>query len=172
MMRKIENLHCLYSSTVNKHKIAYILYPMDMLSEWIGPAAEKYGVTIVAINGMDWKNVFSPWPAPGVSNGNPDFKGESHEFLKLLQTQVIPQVETMLQMNPDVERNLIGVSMSGLFALWQCMICDSFKNIASLSGSFWYEGFIKWINDIEIPKKSGLGLFLLGNQESKSNIKA
>ncbi|MDE6311540.1 MAG: hypothetical protein K2L96_06960 [Muribaculaceae bacterium] len=168
----IENLSCLCSSTVNKSKIAYILYPMDMLSGWIEPAAEKYGVTIVAITGMDWQNVFSPWPAPGVPKGDPDFKGESPEFLKLLQTKVIPQVEKMLQVNTDAERSLVGVSMSGLFALWQWMICDTFRNIASLSGSFWYEGFIDWINKIEIPHKSGLGFFLLGDQESKSNVRA
>ncbi|MDE5555478.1 MAG: hypothetical protein K2J10_09890 [Muribaculaceae bacterium] len=168
----IENLSCLCSSTVNKDKIAYILYPMDILAGWIEPAAKKYGVTIVVITGMDWQNVFSPWAAPGVPKDDPDFKGESPEFLKLLQTKVIPQVEKTLQVNTDVERSLVGVSMSGLFALWQWMICDSFKNIASLSGSFWYEGFIDWINIIEIPYKSGFGFFLLGDQESKSNIKA
>ncbi|MDE5874294.1 MAG: hypothetical protein K2H15_01505 [Muribaculaceae bacterium] len=79
----IENLNCLCSSAANKRKIAYILYPMDMLSEWIEPAAEKFGVTIVVITGMDWQNVFSPWPAQGVPKGDPDFKGEAPEFLKL-----------------------------------------------------------------------------------------
>ena len=168
----IGNLSCLCSTIVSKDKSAYILYPMDMLSEWIEQAAEKYGVTIVVITGMDWQNVFSPWPAPGVPKGDPDFKGESPEFLKLLQTEVIPQVEKILQTNADVERSLVGVSMSGLFALWQWMVCDTFKNIASLSGSFWYEGFTDWISKIEVPHKSGFGFFLLGDQEPKSNVKA
>ncbi|MDE6510800.1 MAG: hypothetical protein K2L00_01715 [Muribaculaceae bacterium] len=145
---------------------------MDMLADWLGPAAERYGVTIVVITGMDWQNVFSPWPAPGVPKGDPDFKGESPEFLKLLQTKVIPQIEKALQMDADAERSLIGVSMSGLFALWQWMMCDTFRSIASLSGSFWYEGFIDWMERIDIPHKSGMGFFLLGNQESKSNVKA
>ncbi|MDE5793140.1 MAG: hypothetical protein K2I08_00285, partial [Muribaculaceae bacterium] len=73
----IENLSCLCSSTVSKDRIAYILYPMDMLAGWIEPAARKYGVTIVVLTGMDWQNVFSPWPAPGVPKGSEDFKGES-----------------------------------------------------------------------------------------------
>ncbi len=167
----IDNLSCRCSSIVRKDKIAYILYPMDMLSDWIEPAAEKYGVTIVVITGMDWQNVFSPWPAPGVPKGDPDFKGESPEFLELLHNKVIPQVEKKLQMDTDIERSLVGVSMSGLFALWQWMICDLFKNIASLSGSFWYEGFIDWMQKIQIPHKTGKGFFLLGNQESKSNVK-
>ncbi|MDE6793347.1 MAG: hypothetical protein K2J48_09725 [Muribaculaceae bacterium] len=167
----IDRLHCLCSSVESKGKIAYILYPMDMLAEWIEPAAEKYGVTIVVVTGMDWQNVFSPWAAPGVPKGTPDFKGESPEFLKLLQEKVIPKIETDLGMDEDVERTLVGVSMSGLFALWQWMLCDTFRNIASLSGSFWYEGFVNWIKSLSIPKKTGKGYFLLGDQESKSKVK-
>lgn len=168
----IENLSCFCSSAINKDKVAYILYPMDVLSGWIEPAAERYGVTIVVITGMDWQNVFSPWPAPGVPKGDPDFKGESPEFLKMLQSKVIPEIEETLQLNNTVERNLVGVSMSGLFALWQWMVCDTFRSIASLSGSFWYEGFIEWMRNIQIPHKTGTGFFLLGNQESHSNVKA
>lgn len=169
---KIGNLSCLCSSVINKEKIAYILYPLDILGNWIEPAAEKYGVTIVVVTGMDWQNVFSPWPAPGVPKGDPDFKGESPQFLELLQKDVIPQIESTLQIAEGAERNLVGGSMSGLFALWQWMVCDTFTSIASLSGSFWYEGFLNWMEHIEIPHKSGMGFFLLGNQESKSNVKA
>lgn len=168
---KIGNLDCLCSSVINKERIAYILYPLDILSEWIEPAAEKYGVTIVAITGMDWQNVFSPWPAPGVTKGDPDFKGESPEFLKLLQSKVIPEIEQTLQINSPVERNLVGVSMSGLFALWQWMECATFWSIVSLSGSFWYEGFIEWMQKIQIPHKTGKAFFLLGDKESHSNVK-
>ncbi len=62
--------------------------------------------------------------------------------------------------------------MSGLFTLWQWMLCDTFNNIASLSGSFWYENFIEWMRSIPIPSKSGKAFFLLGNQEPHSNVKA
>lgn len=156
----------------DKKKIAYILYPMDMLSYWIVTTSEKYNTNIVVITGMDWQNVFSPWSAPGVPKGDEDFKGESPEFLKELQEKVIPRIEKALGMDTDVDRSLIGVSMSGLFALWQWMECDTFNNIASLSGSFWYEGFLDWMKSIKIPSKSGKGFFLLGDKESKSKVKA
>ena len=169
----VDQLHCLYSAGSCKDKIAYILYPMDMLADWIVQAAQKYDTTIVVITGMDWQNVFSPWSAPGVPKGTPDFKGESPEFLKLLQQKIIPQIEKKLEVvETTVERTLVGVSMSGLFALWQWMLCDTFRNIASLSGSFWYEGFVDWIKNMTIPKKPGKGYFLLGDQEPKSKIKA
>ena len=156
---EIENLSCLCSSVVSKDKIAYILYPMDMLADWIESAARKYGVTIVVVTGMDWQNVFSPWPAAGVPKGTEDFKGESPEFLKILQEKMLPQVESELGIAPNAERSLVGVSMSGLFALWQWMVCDTFLNIASLSGSFWYEGFIEWIKSRTIPTKKWQRLF-------------
>ncbi|MDE6436622.1 MAG: hypothetical protein K2K69_03840, partial [Muribaculaceae bacterium] len=117
-------------------------------------------------------NVFSPWPAKGVPAGSPDFKGESPQFLATLQQNVIPQVERALNISPDAERTLVGVSMSGLFALWQWMLCDTFANIASLSGSFWYAGFLDWMRQCAIPKKTGRGFFLLGNLEDKSKVKA
>ncbi len=174
MTKTIEtaNLKCLCSQSDCKDKIAYILYPMDILGDWIEPAVAKYGTTIVVITGMDWQNVFSPWPAKGVPKGSADFKGESPEFLDTLRQKVIPKIESELAMNSNVERTLVGVSMSGLFALWQWMVCDTFTNIASLSGSFWYEGFLDWMKSRTIPVKSGKGYFLLGDQESKSKVKA
>ncbi len=169
---EVENIQCLCSSVKNQRSIAYILYPMDMLGEWIEPAAEKYNTTIVVITGMDWQNVFSPWPAPGVPKGTEDFKGQSPEFLDLLQQKILPHVEKTLNIESTVERSLVGVSMSGLFTLWQWMLCDTFTNIASLSGSFWYEGFLDWIKGRPIPEKKGRAYFLLGDQESKSKVKA
>lgn len=168
----IDELQCLCSSVDRKDKIAYILYPMDMLSNWIKTASKKYDTNIIVITGMDWQNVFSPWPAPGVPKGSEDFEGKSPEFLKKLQNDVIPQIEKALGISSDVDRTLVGVSMSGLFALWQWMVCDTFANIASLSGSFWYEGFIVWMKSIKIPAKTGKGYFLLGDKESKSKVKA
>ena len=168
---KIGSLDCLCCAG-SVDRIAYILYPTDMLADWIEPAVNRYGPTIVVITGMDWQNVFSPWPAKGVPAGSPDFKGESPQFLATLQQSVIPQVERALNISPDAERTLVGVSMSGLFALWQWMLCDTFANIASLSGSFWYAGFLDWMRQRAIPKKTGRGFFLLGKLEDKSKVKA
>lgn len=168
----IEGLHCLCAASERPNAIVYILYLMDTLDSWIEPAANTHGTAIVVITGMDWQNVFSPWPAKGVPIGSPDFKGESDEFLDLLRQRVMPRIETAIGADANCERTLVGVSMSGLFALWQWMLCDTFVNIASLSGSFWYEGFVDWIRGREIPAKSGKAYFLLGDSEAKSKVKA
>ena len=174
MLRKLETdgLDCLCCPSDNKDRIVYILYPMDTLAGWIEPAAAKYNTTIVVITGMDWQNAFSPWPAKGVPEGSPDFKGESPAFLEILQHSVIPCVERGLGFSPAPERTLIGVSMSGLFALWQWMQSDAFTNIACLSGSFWYEDFAEWIKTVRIPSKNGRAYFLLGDREARSKVKA
>ena len=168
---EIAGLQCLCCAG-STEKIAYILYPVDMLAEWIEPAAQKYGTSIVVVTGADWDNAFSPWPAKGVPAGSPDFKGESGRFLAMLQGAVVPEVERRLGIVAGAERTLVGVSMSGLFALWQWMVCDTFANIASLSGSFWYTGFLDWMKSLTIPKKTGRGFFLLGDREAKSKVKA
>lgn len=169
---EICGLNCLCCPAAGAGEIAYVLYPMDVLDSWIENAAANYNVSIVVITGMDWDNVFSPWPAPGEPPGQPDFRGESPKFLELLTGTLVPQLEKELGLPPVLERTLVGVSMSGLFALWQWMVCADFQNIASLSGSFWFPGFIDWMKKISVPDKKGKGFFLLGNQESKSPVKA
>lgn len=42
----------------------------------------------------------------------------------------------------------------------------------SLSGSFWYDGFAKWLTSCQVPEKTGRAYFLLGKLEAKTNVKA
>lgn len=168
----IEGLECLYDVCENSEKIAYILYPMDVLDQWIEPAVKKYGCSIVVITGMDWDNVFSPWPAPGEPPGSPDFQGKSKQFLELLENKVVPAIEKLIKPGITQQRTLVGVSMSGLFALWQWMVSDVFENIACLSGSFWFPGFMEWMQKLSLPHKTGEAYFLLGVQEPNSPVKA
>lgn len=160
--------------SVNKSadRICYVLYPLDSLGEWIEEAAQKFGVSIAVITGMDWNDDLTPWPATGVPTGSPDFKGNAPGFLSTLISEVIPGIEQRLNIGKDVERTLTGVSLSGLFTLWQWMGNDTFHNIISLSGSFWYEGFVNWLKAQPVPRKTGKAYFLLGNQEAKTKVKA
>ncbi len=168
---KVGRLDCM-ACRGNGERVVYILYPMDLLSGWIEEASLRHGVSIVVVTGMDWDNDLTPWPAKGVPKGSPDFKGYSARFLETLRTWVIPEAERRLGMTETVSRDLVGVSLSGLFTLWQWLTCDEFHSIASLSGSFWYEGFADWVTKREIPHKTGSAYFLLGSAESKTKVKA
>ena len=153
-------------------RICYVLYPLESLGEWVEEAAQKFGVSIAVVSGMDWDDDLTPWPAPGEPPGSPDFRGRAQAFLSTLVSEVIPETERRMGLDAGVERTLAGVSLSGLFTLWQWMLCDTFRNIISLSGSFWYAGFVQWIKSRPVPKKSGRAYFLLGDKEAKTGVKA
>lgn len=153
-------------------RICYLLYPFATLHDWLAAEAPKFGVAVAVITRMDWDDDLTPWPAKGQPPGCPDFQGRAAGFLAKLQTDVLPAVEKRLGIAPGAERTLAGVSLSGLFTLWQWMLCDTFANIISLSGSFWYEGFAAWIESHPVPKKTGWAYFLLGNQEAHTKVKA
>lgn len=153
-------------------RICYLLYPFDRLEEWTERAAPEFGVSIAVVTGMDWDNDLTPWPAKGQPPGSPDFKGNAAEFLSVLVSEVVPEVERRMNLGADVERTLAGVSLSGLFTLWQWMSNNLFTNIISLSGSFWYDGFVSWIKNRPVPKKTGRAYFLLGNLEARTKVKA
>ncbi|MCM1028836.1 MAG: alpha/beta hydrolase-fold protein [Pseudoflavonifractor sp.] len=165
---KIGPLQLLCAVDPGAKEIAYILYPMDMLQQWIGEATERYGVSIVAITGMDWDNDLTPWPAPGEPKGCPDFEGHAPQFLSALTETVIPAVERHYGMPGNIVRSLVGVSLSGLFTLWQWPGCDMFFKIATLSGSFWYDGFEQWIFRRSFADKRGRCYMLLGEAEPHS----
>lgn len=156
----------------DSNRIAYILYPLNVLQEWIVPAARKYHVSIAVITNIDWDNDLTPWPAPGQPKGNPDFEGKAPEFLKTLTDKVIPEIARRYALPEHIERSLVGVSLSGLFTLWQWPLCGAFRNIATLSGSFWYEGFEQWIFRQSFVGKQGKCYMLLGKEEPHSNTPA
>lgn len=169
---EIDGLTCLCCVAPKSETITYILYPMDILSDWIEAAAQKFGTTIVVITGMDWDDDLTPWPAKGVPKGCPDFKGLAPQFLRKLGV-VVGSVESKLGLTATpLTRNLVGVSLSGLFTLWQWAQSSLFNSIASLSGSFWYDGFVDWFNRQDFRAKKGKAFFLLGSKESHTNIKA
>lgn len=153
-------------------RMVSVLSPFDSLEAWMVDAAHRFGVSIAAISGMDWDNDLTPWPAKGVPEGSPDFKGNAGDFLATLTNEVIPGIERRMNISQGAERTLTGISLSGLFTLWQWIGCDVFRNIISLSGSFWYAGFAKWVLSQPVPEKKGKAYFMLGDQEAKTKVKA
>ena len=159
----IGNLRCEIAKATSSDRICYILFgPLDY--GWVSQAAADYDTTVVVISGMDWDNDLTPWAAPGAPTGSPDFRGLAPQFKRFLEEEVVPAVERHLGFSTP-QRTLIGVSLSGLFALWQWVQSDMFANIGCISGSFWYQGFVKWLTDYAIPHKSGMAYLSLGKKE-------
>lgn len=166
---EINSLKCMYCENKAYGRITYILYPMDDLGKWIEDAADKYCSTMVVITSMDWQNDLTPWPAKGVPKGTPYFEGKAPQFLEKL-ISVAQEIERRLLLPASIDRNLVGVSLSGLFTLWQWTQTSFFHNIACMSGSFWYEGFSDWFVKQNLSDKKGSAYFLLGKKEPFSSV--
>ena len=178
----IKGYQCHLAENVAADTITYMIYPaLEQLEDrWLERMAElhKIHVAIVYVPAEDWNNALTPWPEPPEAKGFDPFGGDASKFLDLLQKEIIPAVESKVKIT---SRDLLGVSLSGLFTLWQWMICDTFRNIASLSGSFWYHGFMDWFDGKlpslqslrqETPDCKGKAYFLLGEEEPKARIEA
>ena len=155
----IGNLRCIVARCASEH-ICYILSPMEPDSRQVELWSREYGITLAVITGMDWDNDLTPWPAQNVPPSDPPFEGHAAEFLQRLETDVIPAIEG----DGRYTRTLCGISLSGLFTLWAWMQTDTFANIGSLSGSFWYEGFMQWL-EANARAKAGRAYFSLGTKE-------
>lgn len=168
----IDSLRCLTVFHGSASPTFYILTPMEPDTRWMAHKAESLGINLIAISGMDWDNDMTPWPAPGQPPGEPPFEGNASDFLRRLTGSVVPTLESNYRIvNPPCGRTLIGISLSGLFTLWQWTQSDFFHNIGSLSGSFWYESFAQWFAKQPI-KKTGKAYLLLGRQECHSPVAA
>ena len=157
--------------------IVYILMPMDLPRSVYEAFAKEYGCSVVAVTGIDWDNDLTPWPEPGVFKTDAPFAGKAAEFLDLLRTRLMPACEQKLNEVTDTttptafNRFLAGISLSGLFAVWAWMQGNDFNGIISISGSFWYNGFVDWLKAHSIAKTGQKAFLCLGDKEGATHVK-
>ncbi len=149
-------------------EICYILSYSPLDEGWMQQTAMMYGCSVVVISGMDWNNDLSPWQAEGVPSGSAPFMGDAGRFLYALRQAVMPEVERCVGLQVEPRRTLVGVSMSGLFALWAWLSGDLFDDAGSISGSMWYDGFVEWVERQSVDNKNGKVFLSLGKGEMRS----
>jgi len=132
--------------------------------------SEKYGVSIVVIEDVNWNDDMTPWPAIGVFKKAKPFGGRAASFLNKLTNEIIPNTERELGIE-NAKRTLLGVSLSGLFAVWTAFNTDVFANIISISGSLWYDGFIEWMKEQTPSSRLKKVCMLLGEKEKNAKDK-
>lgn len=155
------------------NKVCYMILPEGIkgdLDDGLKGLAEKCGVSIAVIEDVNWNNDLTPWPAVGVFKKAKPFGGKAASFLNKLTHEIIPEAERELSV-ANVERTLLGVSLSGLFAVWSAFNTDVFTNIVSLSGSLWYDGFIDWMKEQTPSPQLKKVCMLLGEKEKNSKEK-
>ena len=138
--------------TTESDDVCYVLLPERMKEAdmtWLEEVVQKYPVNIVAISGMKWNDDLTPWKAPALNPKEEDFKGKAKNFLSSLLSDLFINTEQSLRLNHP-KRHLIGISLSGLFALWASTVTGKFNSVASISGSLWYDGFVEWFKEQEL----------------------
>ena len=155
------------------NKICYMILPEGIkgdLDDGLKGLSEKHGVSIALIEDVNWNDDLTPWPAVGVFKKAKPFGGKAAAFLNKLTHEIIPEAERNLGIE-DAERTLLGVSLSGLFAVWSAFNTDAFTNIISLSGSLWYDGFVEWMKEQTPSPQLKKICMLLGEKEKNSKEK-
>lgn len=121
---------------------------------------------LVGITGLDWFADLSPWPAPNVTPGQPDFAGGADGTLRYLTEQCIPFAEGRL--GAPKTRGITGYSLAGLFAVYAFYKTDLFSQVGCVSGSMWYDRFCSWMQQRRPPRENGKIHFSVGELESRS----
>lgn len=129
---------------------------------WLFDLSEKTCSNLVVISGFDWNNDLTPWKAEGIKKGE-NFGGKAEYLLQMLESDFFVNIEMSLRVRKP-QRYICGVSLSGLFALWASMKKELFTGVASISGSFWYDGFTDWIK-VAITDYTNQYYLSLGEQE-------
>lgn len=122
---------------------------------------------LVSIHDFDFEGELTPWLAPGVRKGLPMFKGNAEAHLEKLLNEIMPEVEKSLPHQSSVNA-IAGYSLAGLFAFWSQWKTNVFHRVGCGSASFWYPGFIDFINTHEIRRKPDYVYLSLGDNESNT----
>ena len=149
------------------NKICYMILPEGVkedLSKGLEMLSDKHCASIVVINDVNWNDDLTPWPAEGVFKKAKPFGGQAASFLDKLTREIIPKAEESMAIE-GAERTILGVSLSGLFAVWSAFNTDAFTNIISISGSLWYDGFVDWMKKSTPSPSIRKICILLGEKE-------
>ena len=144
--RTYHSLH-LDISSCHSDRICYVILPERLKEKelpWLDSMAEHHQATFVVISCVNWEEDLTPWKAPGLKGG--EFAGKAKCFLEMLNADLFFNLEASLRL-PKPDRSIVGVSLSGLFAVWASLSMPLFSAVGSVSGSLWYDGFLEWMKE-------------------------
>lgn len=126
--------------------------------------------TLVAIKPACWNDDLTPWKCPGLFADDVPFAGRAQDQLRLLEEEIIPQVERECGKpnSPRICRTVAGYSLAGLFATWTALNSSAFSRIASASGSLWYPDFAHFVAESPLACPIDCAYFSLGSKEAKT----
>lgn len=102
---------------------------------------------LVGISNIKWDDEMTPYYMEALFKGDNECLGKADEYLKELENDIVPKIkEELSNLNIKIkEWNIVGYSLSGLFAIYSMYKIDLFSKYVSCSGSFWYRDFDKFV---------------------------
>lgn len=146
------------------------IYFIDMAEHPFDLSAAACGLraNVVDMRFSDWNDALTPWVAPGLYRGDGDFGGRAEQTRLLLRDGLIPSAERRFGIVPAA-RGVCGYSLGGLFAAYSFAVDRTFDAMASLSGSFWYEGWVAYLEGLSIDGAGRSAFLSLGIAEKNAN---
>lgn len=116
----------------------------------------------------DWNKELAPWASAPVFGKEP-FGDGAAETLRVIEQELIPDMERQFPSLRGGERILGGYSLAALFSLWSAYESEAFSGVAAASPSVWYPGWMDFVRS-HTPKVRRMYLSL-GDKEYKSRNK-
>lgn len=129
---------------------------------------------LVSISKMNWNNDLTPWECPPLYKDDSKYLGYANNYLKEIENDILPKIEEYIIniLNKKISYyGLVGYSLGGLFALYSGFKTNTFKRIASVSGSLWYPNFMEYVKSNKLSNNIDKIYFSLGNKEAESKNK-
>lgn len=140
----------------------------EIISECIHINSKEF--ILVEITNINWNKEMSPWKITSLFKNEEPYLGNADEYLKVLETEIIPEIEKKIEKNNKKVKYyaIAGYSLSGLFGLYSGYKTDKFKKIITASGSMWYPNLENYIKENKISSKVESIYFSLGDKEKIS----
>lgn len=122
--------------------------------------------TLVTVGNLEWDCDMSPWAIPPVAKGDTPCSGGADDYLKLLETEIIPKAEETV--SGVSWRGIAGYSLAGLFAVYSLYKTDIFSRAASMSGSLWFPDFKEFVFENKMKTVPEKIYFSLGDNECRT----
>ncbi|WP_206610480.1 alpha/beta hydrolase-fold protein [Actinomyces wuliandei] len=146
-----------------------VIYVIDMSGRpfEIDDLCAGLAATVVAIPVEEWDDSLTPWPAPGLYPGDPDFAGDAGRTLTELLDMALPVVDDRFGLAPS-QRAICGYSLAGLFAMYAFVHSDTFEAAGCLSASVWYEGWLDHLRSLPLELSGKFAFLSIGSQEREA----
>jgi predicted alpha/beta superfamily hydrolase len=121
---------------------------------------------IIGILSENRLDELTPWPSTSLHPKFPDFGGVGDEYISFIENVLKPVVDlTYRTLTSPESTGIIGYSLGGLISIYAAFHTTSFGCFASMSGSFWYQGFVPYATNHSVINREAKFYMSSGDSE-------